>query len=76
MYMCMYSLSEQFHYESCGCLFCLWLRKEGGRGEGCRVLVSVKYDCIPTVCVQEFLALVEENDALQRKMAVSASYHT
>ena len=27
------------------------------------------------MCVQEFLALVEENDALQRKMAVSASYH-
>ena len=43
------------------------------------MLVSVKYSCIPTVCVcvcvQEFLALVEENDALQRKMAVSTSYH-
>ena len=41
------------------------------------MLVSVKYGCIPTVCVcvQEFLALVEENDALQRKMAVSTSYH-
>ena len=47
------------------------------------MLVSVKYgcSCIPNVCVcvcvcvQEFLALVEENDALQRKMAVSTSYH-
>ena len=27
------------------------------------------------LCVQEFLALVEENNALQQKMAVSTSYH-
>ena len=26
------------------------------------------------VCVQEFLALVEENNVLQQKMAVSTSY--
>ena len=52
----------------------------GGWGEDMmsRVLVFVKYGCFPTVrvcvCVQEFLALVEENNVLQQKMAVSTSY--
>ena len=43
----------------------------------CVSLCEVRlYSYCVCVCVQEFLALVEENDALQRKMAVSASYHT